>query len=480
MMYRNYKKYIPLAAIEVYWLFTYLLYRFGPIRWPFSKDKFTFMYVLACDLFFCMGYLLWGKIIKGKSKKEKIKYDLNTDILNKFLLICIVASALTVVPNSIRLSGNWYPQLITTLLNPGKTYIEVTQAISTTRRWNLFGFFDCFNFVVFPLIYFCWDHIKLNIKIFGCVISFYYLLIYCSSGRNMPCMLYVFSILITYISLVCTYGVNKWKKWLLNTFICFFSIVLMCVMFQLNLSSRTFYESSVEDELENILVGDLPGDNGKDEFYNQYKDLVITKEHANKCNQVSEVFPMYTNPYTKAYVDPEDYIYSQLPQGLKFIYAMGTQYVAGSYHALAVCLRMDFKWTYGIGFSNFLTDYWKRFTAIDVKSETYGARAVNLTKPPIVSTYGWETAYVQLAGDVTFAGVVILFFLIGLLTACVWNDLVVTNNAYALPFVIQLALFLVFVPMNCITFGSGGYFITFWFTMIIWLSSKKHWSRKHG
>lgn len=501
---------LPLVLVEIYWVISYILYRFGAVKWPFAQDNRTMIFVVLCDVFFCVGYVIALKRAEKKKEKEKKAYD-----ISKLLWICIIISLLTAIPNSIRLTGNWYPQLLSTLANPGETYLKMAQVIGSNQFLNFLGFFDCFNFLVFPLLYFYWDKLRTGIKAAACATVIYYLMIFCSSGRNMPCMLFVMSVVVTYVALLCRDGIKDKKKWLRNTIICFLSIGLMFIMFQTNLSSRTLYSSDVETQLADADThkgsNEKEPGSGKDEskkpgrdepskepssdekgseeleeedIYNRYKDLVITLEQAENCKEVGEIFPMYTNPYTKAYVDPENSIYRSMPDSLKFIYAMGTQYVAGSYHTLGVALRMDFKWSYGIGFSEFLSDYLQRFTGINIRERTYGSRAVDLTDPPIISTYGWSTAYVQLAGDLTFPGVIVLFLLLGMLVARVWKDVIEEGNVLAVPFTIQIALFLLFVPLNCIVFGSGGYFVTFFVSAAIWvvpklLERRKEWKTSH-
>lgn len=503
--------YLPLILAESYWILTYILYRFGGVKWPFGADNKTLFFLGACDLLFAAGYIFCTKFLNKRKELENPKKQVD---VSKFIWICAIISAAIAIPNCIRFTGNWYPKLLTTLSNPGATYQKMISIISAGNNWNMLGILDFFHFVLFPLVFFAWDALKRSLKIVGCIVSFYYLVVYCCCGRNMPCMLFVFSVLITYITMICSEGIKNKKKLARNTAVCICSLLLLVVMFKLNLESRTLYSADVETALANMkdstakdpdttfpIEGQENGpivnnEENKDhdkkeeieenideniEIYNSYKDLVITKAHADKSAQIAEIFPMYTSPYSKAFVDLDDFLYCHLPDSLKFVYVMGTQYAAGSYHALSVALRMDFQWSYGIGFSEFLMHYVERFTGIDVKSRTYGARLVNLTKPPIIDINGWTTAYVQLASDLSFPGVAILFFFIGMLFAWLWNDVRIMRDAFALPFLIQLSLFLMFVPLSCITFGSGGYFVSFFASALIWLISKYVMRRRnHG
>lgn len=519
-MYQKIKAYIPLFLCEFYWNITYIIYRFGVIEWPFKKDNKVLVFVLLCDLFFTLGYLLKKRRNHYDNKKE---FQISQQYLDKILLICNGIAILTAIPNSIRYTGYWYPKLFSNIYNAGETYLNMAIQISTNTSVNFIAFFDVFIFCIPPLTMFAWEVLNTKIRIVSVLVSIYYLIVYCSSGRNMPSILFMLSIVITYFIYICSEKKIEKRKLLRNTAIMLASLILGIGMFQINLSSRTFYDKNVEAELqvknnknqieniakendyidstekndlaysmqENSNIQDKNGEednketenvdnkqNDSQKIYLQYKDLVISEQQAEKCAEVSQIFPMYTNPYTKAYVNVNDPVYKHVPDSLKFIYVMGDQYLCGSYHVLSVALRMDFKWTYGIGFSEFLMDYVQRFTGVNIKNVSYGSRATELTTPSIVSTYGWSTSYVQMAGDVSFVGVIILFGLFGYICSYVWNDAIQYKNAYAVPFIVQMAVFLLAVPANCITFNSGGYFVTFFGTFLLWIFTNRKKGKK--
>lgn len=511
-MYKKIKTYIPLILCELYWNMTYIIYRFGAIEWPLKKDKKVLIFILLCDFCFALGYLLRTRKTCYDNKRE---FQTSQQYLEKILFMCNFIGILAAIPNSIRYTGNWYPRLLVNIHNAGDTYLNMVSQISTKTSINFIAFFDIFVFLIPPLTMFTWDILNKKLRITGVILSVYYLIIYCSSGRNMPSVLFMISIIITYFVYVCSNWKISKRTLLRNTIIVLGTIALGIGMFQLNLSSRTYYDKNVENELQakdeekisdSLIYDDLQNtetsnnltdfeekegelqksdsisdddqEKTDEEIYLKYKDLVILQEQAEKCEEVSQIFPMYANPYTKAYVNINDFTYKHIPDSLKFIYVMGDQYLCGNYHVLSVGLRMDFKWTYGIGFSEFLMDYLQRFTGIDVKGRSYGSRAMALTEPSIVSTYGWSTAYVQMAGDVGFIGVILLFGALGYICSFVWNDAIQYNNIYAVPFIIQMAVLLLAIPINCITFNSGGYFVTFWGTFFLWIFAKKKERKK--
>ena len=464
---------IPLVLCEVYWIMSYIIYRFGVMEHPFKKDIWAAIFVGACNLFFGVGYI-W--IVRYRKKTESVACEYSINIA-KFLWFAIIVSIIIAIPNSIRYTGDWYPHVITALKNPGEVYLRVINNIFNSTAINWIALFDFFPFVIFPLIYFYWDRLEKKIKIIGCAVTAYYLAIYCSCGRNMPITYFAFSVVITYFVILCS-GIQKNRKEVIrNVVIALVMLTLATVMFKVNLESRTLYSTDVEEELNLLEATTVVTKTGNDDVFLQYKDLIITNEQKEACERVAEIFPMYTNPYTKSYVKTDDPIYRFLPESMRFIYVMGSSYLSSSYHVLSVAMRMDFEWTYGMGNSQFLMDYFNRFTGININERTYGYRSVNLTEPSIVSTYGWPTSYVQFASDLTFPGVIVLFFVLGMLTSIVWIEVTSTRNVLGVPLLIEMALLCLFVPANCITFGSGGYFTIFFGSLVLFLMSL-FWARK--
>lgn len=493
---------LPLVLCELYWGLAYLIYRFGVIEHPFKKDLWVAIFVLACGLCFAVGYLIVLKLVAKKKEKQRGEIQGNSINISGFLWFSLAVAIITAIPSCLRYTGDWYPHLITTLMDPGKAYLRVATGATGS---SILGLFDFFSFVIFPLTLFGWDNLGKKIKIVSCVVSVYYLIIYCSCGRNMPVIYFFFSVLITFFVMICS-GMLKNKKALIRSIvIVLVMFVLAAVMFKLNLASRTLYSSDVESQLaqlendqqisqsdqhseadkENTDIGNKDNQAGEEniddisnvpktneeDIYLKYKDLVITNEQKDACEKVGTIFPMYTNPYTKSYVKTDDPIYRTLPESLRFPYVMGSMYLSSSYHVLSVAMRMDFEWTYGMGCSEFLMDYFNRFTGIDIKSKTYGYRAAQLTDPSIVSTYGWSTAYVQFASDLTFPGVVVLFLALGALTGLLWSEVIDTKNICGIPLIVEMALLYLFIPANCITFCSGGYFTIFLGSFILFAFS---------
>lgn len=463
---------LPLFGIELFWIVSYLFYRYGIVKYPFGKDNLTGLFLLSCHFLFFVGYIAAIFLRKGTGVDEVKKKGGE----KKLLIICCIISILVLVPNSLRYTGNWYPPIVKALANPGAMYMERVTDTTVLNSVNWIAFFDVFILCVFPITFLCWNSIGKFLRISGTIIFLMYLSIFISCGRNMPVFFSFVSVLVSYAVILCSKSSRKDK--IRSTGICIGMITIMVIMFGWNLASRTHYDISVEEKLEkqeglndsNEIVGSLEkNESGKEEvkddkkknIYVQYKDLVVYKEQVDEYEKIREIFPMYANEFTKAYANVEHGLFKVLPDRLKFYVVMLNSYLNEGYHTLSVELRMEHQWTYGLGSSAFLMDYFNRFTGINLNERTYWSRSKELTDPPIVSAYGWPSAYAQLADDFTFPGVVVLMGIIGFATCSMWMDAVEKNNLFASLAVIQMGIFLFFMAANCITLNSGGYFVTF-------------------
>lgn len=67
----------------------------------------------------------------------------------KLLLISTIVAVILYIPNSMRYTGNWYPDVFNNLVNPGETYQKVIASVSENGMLRIFGFFDIFPFMIF-------------------------------------------------------------------------------------------------------------------------------------------------------------------------------------------------------------------------------------------------------------------------------------------------------------------------------------------
>lgn len=200
----------------------------------------------------------------------------------------------------------------------------------------------------------------------------------------------------------------------------------------------------------------------------QYNDLKVTEEQYMKFIEVFNVFPNYTDMWSKAYVNMNDIFVRMLPASLSNLYVVGTSYITNGYHTLTVALHTDHEWTYGVGHSMFLVSYIDKFFDTDLSNLTYYKRLINAEEYPLVSSSLWPSTFTQLADDFSFIGVVFFMAVIGYIVARIWISVIIQKNYWAVLLLGQVILGILFLPANNIIGNSGGFFVRFWTLAILW------------
>ncbi len=461
---RKWIKLLPILLIEAYVWFSYFLYRYGPWKWPFRNDNRTLLFLLFCNSMLFLGYFIALKL-----KKKNYMQTSWVISPNKVVTLCTIVSILLMLPMCKYYTGHYYPPIIQAISNPYKVYYEMINHVSQRSTIRFWGFFDVFIYCLFPLITYYWDRITIKIRILGIITSFYYLLIYMSSGKNIHVFILLISVLIPFILVACTYRIHKDKLKLRRTAMLFLTYsILMIAMFKINLTSRTLYSEDIENKLARLRM--------EEDIYStasiNYNKLSISGAHINNYKKVYEVYPIYTGEYSWAYVNPNDKILNVLPVSLRFTYTMASGYLTNGYHGLTVSLYTEHQWTYGLGHSSFLMDYFNRIFGIPVYENSYYYRLSNEIKPQLVSTSMWPSAYTQFADDLTFLGVIFLMFFMGFVLYFIWIDAINGHNIFAILLLSLVAVQYLFLPANNFMENSGGNFVTFYVIGILWVLTK--------
>lgn len=137
----------------------------------------------------------------------------------------------------------------------------------------------------------------------------------------------------------------------------------------------------------------------------------------------------------------------QLPpalQKLNSLWISFSSYLTQGYYGMSQALTLDWIPMYGVGNSMFLVNIISE-NIYDIDQFTYQVR---------LEPYGWDsdtnwhTMYTWLANDVSFYGVVLVMFAIGIIFGMMFKDAVITKNPFARASVFFYILMLVFIPCN--------------------------------
>ncbi len=508
--------YLPLLLIIVYLSCSYLLYRFGCYIWPFRKDFKTFIFVLSCILFLTLGYAL--AVRNKQSRTGVVILKLSAE---KVLMVSCVAALVMFLPICKAYTNSWYPPVIRTLLDPKGVYYELSEITLSRTGIRIWAFLDVFSYILFPLTLWAWEEIREAVKIISIVTAIGYLMIYISSARNIMVAVQMLSIVAVWLSVVCVNRRETQKRKLGKITLLSAGYILLAIcFFGMTMSARIGFSDDVyvalrEESVDQNITGNAGTSNvgtGDSESSNVVNDnteiaeksesenvkkfkasveewnatgvgqpvgsgtyfsngLEITEEQLERFCDVYFIFPNYTDIWSKAYANMEDPLVKRLPSGLANLYVIGSSYVTNGYNCLTVALHSEHKWTYGFGHSAFLSSYIDRFLHTNISERTYYHRLSNEQRYPLVSKSLWPSAFVQLADDLTFWGVVLFMSVLGFVVAKVWKSILFENNYWGVLLLGQLMLGVLFLPANNILGNSGGFFVTFWSLFVAWFLS---------
>lgn len=144
-------------------------------------------------------------------------------------------------------------------------------------------------------------------------------------------------------------------------------------------------------------------------------------------------------------------------------------YVTQGYAALALAFEHEFEWTYFVGSSKILTNMIEKITGVNISERTYVYKNEEHNGWS-ASTY-FNSLYTWLASDFTFAGVIFLFGLFGMLFAKVWLDIIIRKNPFALVMFYTLMFGWIMATTVNILFQTLGSFISSWGVIVLYIFS---------
>lgn len=414
------KNRIPLIVIEVYLVFTLLLYQFGPINWNTESPVKFWIFITLYHIAFILGYLFADKKIKFDSIKYKQNFIEQFLIQHIFLffLICTICSI--ILYRNVTHSNNWVPldffeNLIQGILHPGRQYYVNIQNTDFQSTKLITVFFACFSFVytsLMPIGIFLWKKFKIQYKLWYIILVFFYFGTYIGIGTNKG----IFNVMITItVSLTLYYFINKD---LFNELIKNKKIIiplLALVTFTVLFFGWTMYSR----------------------------------------NNTHSINP---DNSTSTDLDDKSNIFQDLDEYINTLIYRIDDYLTQGYYGMSLALDEPFTTTYGIGHSDFLKSNFKSLFGIDVQERTYQYK----TNDEWDSQTKWHSFYGYWANDISFYGVILLMFIIGVYTAILWKDIIINKNLIAFSLFPLFMIMFFNMPGNNMIFTSMQHFCAFW------------------
>lgn len=166
-------------------------------------------------------------------------------------------------------------------------------------------------------------------------------------------------------------------------------------------------------------------------------------------------------------VTKDHWMLNVIPEPLHTPFIMGNVYLSSGYKALDYSISYPFESTYGFGNGYFAINVAEKLGIKDQYSRTYVSKMSDKWHP----TINWHTAYVWYANDVSLYGIPILMFLLGLGLAhsiAAVRD----NNKYAISLLPLLIMVIFFIPANNYVLGNPMTATTFVATLLLFVTPK--------
>jgi len=429
---KNKIKYLgPIILIEIYLMFTLLIFSFGPIEYHLENPLMFWDYMFLYHFSMIFGY-----VIAAVPFKNRNRHKINYDDLSSFkirVLIFVAFLAFLIGHKNMTMSDSLIPydffsDITAGLLKSQDQYVLKIQRLDVytgSKLLNIFNFSIAFaKIVLIPVVIFYWEKLTTVDKMLAITVSFLPVLSGLSTGTNSPLFHFVF---LYGSSLVLYFVANYYREGKYNLKSRRFFIVIIGILFCLAI---WFFGTA--------MLG-----RGGDPSY---------VESTSPLGQIKL-------KYTYRAADENSF--------LTYIYVWLSNYLVQGYYGFSQSLNMDFTSTFGFGNSQFLTRQVEWLTGIDLSQNTYQHKI----DPVWDETAQWHSLYSHIANDVHFLGVVVWNFVIGFYIAKLWKSLLDENNFYSKVLLPLFAIIIIFTPANNQVFGYLETLSAFLLMTLFWFRS---------
>ncbi|MEP7343724.1 MAG: hypothetical protein ABI877_00595 [Gemmatimonadaceae bacterium] len=413
---------LPIILVQAYLNLTLFVFAFGPWEYPVSDLSRVVNYVLLAHLALFLGYL-WGVRGRGGAYRGHLK-------VNRLLRIASFVTLLMILPTSLLNTGKLVPDVLFGLQNPGEAYAIYQEArIASTPVAAYFRMLiGPLLALPLPLTAFYWGSLRRSSKILG------------------------LSAVLGNMALNVAMGVNQGVT-LPIVLAPFFILVAI-------LARRT---RPTKGQWVGIVAGSMLAIAGALTFFTS------TATERSGSGAASGTFIQIG-----AAADRENFLVRGLPDAAVIGVFGLTGYLGQGYYGLSLAMDKPFIPMYGIGHSTFLYRQAVRITGNE--------ELAHLAYPERISDEdGWtavqffQTIYPWFASDVGFGGAIFVVGLIGCLFGSAYRDALRGDNPYAVGFLGQLFVMLLYFPaLNAVLQGGEG-LAAFWGLCIAWRVTRRRW-----
>ena len=451
--------YTPLILIEVYLLFTILLYQFGPLDWKTENEGLFWFLLIMYHAAFIGGYILSMqkiRLLPDRWQLNQLQPKTYRRLIWGALAVCIVCACIEY--KSLTHASSYIPyelpgNFIQGLLDPAKQYYSKFTPEGYTSNKMVTALSALLSFIyvsLIPLLVVQWKRLSLAQKITCFAIILFKVVVYVSIGTNKGIFDTMFSfagILLVLVLLNIFHGTKEHidtKTFVTVTAFTLFLVIFSFTYFTVNISSRV--ESPVEYAM-NVAGQESPSQESP------------SQESSDSESSTSD--PESSAPFEEKDPEKNDSFFKRMYYSL-------SNYLSQGYYGMSLALDEEFTSTYGIGSSQFLMSNFKSLFGIDVKDRTYQHKIDEQWD----EDGKWHSFYSYIANDVSFYGVIAVMFVLGLFFGCICKD-VFLNDSLIGKFLLPLFVILfMYMPANNQVFTSMATCTAFLELSLLWLLSK--------
>jgi hypothetical protein len=412
---------LPILFFLSYLNLTVFLFAYGPWPWPVKDGTKLYVFLAFAHLALLLGYVT-AAVGRPGGYHGRLK-------VQQIVVASLIVNIALLIPTSVSRTGRFLPDVRGGLANLGAAY-----AASLALRLQRTGFVEYVRIVMgpllsilLPLVTYYWQTLKWRVRGVAVCAIMGYLAIYVSTGTNKAIadlvILVPWLLLASYLS-----GVLKLSRRQKTL------IVVSAVV-----ASALFLVFFTAGQLVRPGSGAVAG------YF----------------------------PFTGTYADPDNWLVRNLPtRAQKGAISLGS-YLTQGYYALYLSLEKPFVPMFGVGNSMFLYRNAARLTGIQaIETMPYPVR---IQADGWNAYVAWSSIYPWIASDVSFAGTVLVVFLIGRLFALSWLDTLRGRNPFAIAAFAQFTIMLFYFPANNQVLQEGDSLLAFYTILILWLLTRRRY-----
>ena len=411
------KRLAPIIVVQFFLWMTLAAFAFGPWEWPMREPVKLYGFVFAAHLALLAGYLC-------AAHRSPSGATANFDF--KRVFAWSLAASLVVLPlTSYAKTGQWAPDILGAVMNPGAAYGDAHAYMQHTTNPGSY-----LRILLAPLLValvpvgvFFWSRLR-RIERFGLVaVALAVVLLSVSTGQRRDIADLFFIVCLVALGAHWA-GVTRWSR-------------------------------------RAATVGALACSVAALAFV-----AYFIVSHVSRVGEQTATYGY--NPVTKAAPDPDNAILNAVPEDARPGFLGLMHYFTTGYYGLSLSLDRDVQPMYGLGHSMFLTRNWERAS----KDEGFERRSLPVQisqKDGFRYPVQWCTAYPYFANDLGFVGTVLMLFVVGWMFALSWLDVLGGKSLGGIVAFTLIATLLFYLPATNRMLQDGEGVVAFYVWVGVWL-----------